>query len=69
MTNTPHPDNGLYVRDMVNLLDGYRQDLARTLGTVHPLFRQVDDALRSWNADRMADALSAVDRRYSRLRA
>ena len=67
MTNTPHPDNGLYVRDMVNLLDGHRQDLAHTLGTVHPLFRQVDDALRSWNADLMADALSAVDRRYSRL--
>jgi hypothetical protein len=49
------------LRDLLNLLDGERQELAADLGTDHPLFRLVDDALRSQDIDELRVARAACD--------
>ena len=47
---------------LANRLDDYRDELANNLGTRHPLCRMTDDALRSWDAHRMALARRVVER-------
>jgi hypothetical protein len=47
--------------DLLNDLDGERQQIAHTLGTEHPLFKLVDGALRSADIDELRVARAASD--------
>ena len=49
------------MRDLLNFLDGERQELAADLGTGHPLFRLVDAALRSQDIDELRVAQAACE--------
>ncbi len=47
-------------RELMNSLDGHRQQIALDLGDEHPLFELVDRALRSADIDRLRVARAAV---------
>jgi hypothetical protein len=47
-------------RELVNTLDGERQEIAHALGTEHPLFKLVDGALRSDDIDELRVAYVAA---------
>lgn len=49
------------VRELVNILDGERQEIAHVLGTDHPLFMLVDGALRSHDTDELRVAYAATN--------
>jgi hypothetical protein len=46
--------------ELLNTLDGERQEIAHTLGTEHPLFKLVDGALRSADIDELRVARAAA---------
>ena len=62
MTTTARHESTQHLRHLANRLADYRDELADNLGTWHPLFELVDDALRSWDERRMVTARRAVER-------
>ena len=48
-------------RDLVNYLDGERQEIAHTLGTDSSLFQQVNTALLSFEIPTMRAAVNAIE--------
>jgi hypothetical protein len=48
------------VRELVNTLDGERQEIALSLGTEHPLFKLVDGALRGDDIEELQVAYVAA---------
>ena len=57
------------LHNLANLLANYRDELADNLGTWHPLFELVDDALRSMELHRMDTARRVVERWFFRWQA
>jgi hypothetical protein len=54
----PYPGEA---RDMTDTLDGKRQQVAQHLGTEHPLFHLIDEALRSGDLEALRVACAAAD--------
>ncbi len=46
--------------ELLNTLDGERQEIAHALGTEHPLYKLVDGALRSADIDELRTARAAA---------
>jgi hypothetical protein len=54
----PYPGE---IEDLANVLDGRRQQVAEDLGTEHPLYRLLDESLRTSDVEELRVARAASE--------